>query len=255
MDQVTDISAGVSSSSGEKFKKWASGFSGCDGGDIGTKGNPSIWVSGLEWGGGHDQEALKADIEADMEISPSGYESASANRAYIFNRQTLKLLTAIDGKPVSEYIDWNEEKAPFTQGSKGYFKMNLFPIAFKDTGHQRWLDDFSEVTGFSNKQQYLDWCRSVRFQNIQSWVTKFCPKLILCFGKTYINDFAAALKDGTPNFTKMPILNRELSWTRTSDGVLIAVCPFPVNRYGLNSDVLLQAFGERIRQLMVGAHQ
>ena len=42
------------------FAKWATGFSGCDGGDIGSAQNRSIWYCGIEWGGGHpaDEQAL-----------------------------------------------------------------------------------------------------------------------------------------------------------------------------------------------------
>ncbi|WP_260951748.1 hypothetical protein [Campylobacter sp. RM16187] len=36
----------------EYFKKWALGFSGCDGGDIGSPENPSAWLCGIEWGEG-----------------------------------------------------------------------------------------------------------------------------------------------------------------------------------------------------------
>ncbi len=35
-----------------RFKEWCPGYSGCDGGDIGNEDNPSVWVCGIEWGGG-----------------------------------------------------------------------------------------------------------------------------------------------------------------------------------------------------------
>ena len=45
----------------ENFKKWALGFSGCDGGDIGSAQSPSIWLCGLEWGGGFKPEIYQRD--------------------------------------------------------------------------------------------------------------------------------------------------------------------------------------------------
>lgn len=235
-----------------KFQKWASGFSGCDGGDIGNPQNRSIWVCGIEWGGsGHDPEKLKEIILDPVDSPPLGYEHHSESLAYIFNWQTLKLLTAIQGEPVENYIQISESIRPFIKDSKGFFKMNLFPVAFKDTNHQRWLSDYNAITGFQTKEEYLSWCRQARFSTIRSWVEEFKPKLVICFGKTFSADFKSALVNGNSEFTKETILNRELSWTRTQDDTLVAICPFPVNRYGLNSHALLQAFGERIRALMI----
>lgn len=234
------------------FQKWASGFSGCDGGDIGSPESRSIWVCGIEWGGGHDLASLNENILDEVVSPPLGYEDPSHNLAYIFNRQTMKLITAMQGGQVDDYEKMVVQNRPFVNGCTGYFKMNLFPIAFKDTGHQRWQSDFVGVTGFPNKEEYLAWCRRVRFAQMRNWVSIHKPKVIVCFGKTLINDFSTAFVNGNGKFTKENILNRELSWTRTVDDVLVAVCPFPVNRYGLNSHALLQAFGDRIRKLMAG---
>lgn len=233
-----------------KFQKWVSSFSGCDGGDIGSPESRSTWVCGIEWGGGHDPVSLKENIVESVDSPPYGYENHSENLAYIFNRQTMKLLTAIQGDSVENYIQVSEKIRPFVKDEKGFFKMNLFPVAFKDTNHQRWLSDFIDITGFQSKHEYLTWCRKVRFPIIQSWVEKFKPKLIICFGKTFSIDFESAFINGNSEFKKETILNRELSWSRTQDKTLIVICPFPVNRYGLNSHVLLQAFGERIQTLM-----
>ncbi|MFZ2124498.1 MAG: hypothetical protein WA012_12555 [Rhodoferax sp.] len=235
-----------------EFQKWATGFSGCDGGDIGSPDRRSVWVCGIEWGGGHDQAALKKHIQGEVSAPALGYEEYQENFAYIFNWQTMKLLSAMQGGSAKNYVEMAEKCRPFVKGSKGFFKMNLFPISFKDTGHQRWQDDFVAITGFNNKADYLAWCKRARFSVMRSWVAKFKPKVIVCFGKTFINDFGSAFVNGDTKFIKEPILNRELSWTRTQDGVLVAVCPFPVNRYGLNSDALLQAFGDRIGILMNG---
>ena len=234
-----------------EFQKWASGFSGCDGGDIGSPQSRSIWVSGIEWGGGHDLDSLKKTMVDQVDVPPPGYDEPSHNLAYIFNRQTMKLITAMNGGQVDDYEVMTSQHRPFVKDSTGYFKMNLFPIAFKDTGHQRWQTDFVDLTGFSSKDEYLSWCRHVRFAKMRNWVSTYKPKVIVCFGKTFIKDFTTAFVNGDEKFNRENILNRELTWTRTVDDVLVVICPFPVNGYGLNSNVLLQAFGNKIQNLMM----
>lgn len=234
----------------ERFREWASGFSGCDGGDIGSPESRSIWFCGIEWGGGHSPDHLKKTLLEPVDTPSLGYDDPVLNLEYIFNVQTMKLITAIQGGKVDDYKKTLHDHRPFVKGSTGYFKMNLLPIAFKDTGHQRWQTDFLEITGFPNKVEYLAWCRRVRFPRMRTWVSTYKPKAIVCFGKTWINEFKTAFVNGDYEFSRETILNRELSWARTEDDVLVVVCPFPVNRYGLNSHVLMQAFGSRIRTLI-----
>jgi hypothetical protein len=233
-----------------KFQKWAVGFSGCDGGDIGSSHAPSIWVCGIEWGGGHNADSLTEHIQQQVSTAPLGYEDPAENLAYIFNRKTMQILTAMEGGLVQAYENIARERRPFVKGEKGYFKLNLFPIAFKDTSPQRWQSEFVDITGFPSKEAYLAWCRSARFDAMRSWVSTSKPKTIICFGKTYLKDFSAAFTNGNSEFVTENILGRSLSWSRTVDDVLVVVCPFPVGRYGLNSHVLVQGFGNRIRSLM-----
>ena len=46
-----------------RFAKWATGFSGCDGGDIGSPKSRSIWFCGIEWGWGHPNDVKKLQGE------------------------------------------------------------------------------------------------------------------------------------------------------------------------------------------------
>lgn len=53
------------------FGKWARGFSGCDGGDIGSHEKQSIWYCGIEWGGGWHEKMLEdEDFFVDGTESP-----------------------------------------------------------------------------------------------------------------------------------------------------------------------------------------
>ena len=54
----------------EDFKKWALGFSGCDGGDIGSPQHQSIWLCGLEWGGGFKPEQLADEFKNNVGKPP-----------------------------------------------------------------------------------------------------------------------------------------------------------------------------------------
>ncbi len=67
------------------FSKWATGFSGCDGGDAGDSSNKGIWICGIEWGGGHDANVMKLTkmFEDDVSTPNSGYEDWKHNLGYI----------------------------------------------------------------------------------------------------------------------------------------------------------------------------
>ena len=146
----------------DKFSKWATRFSGCDGGDIGTYNNKSIWFCGIEWGGGHpaDENELSNKIfSANVDFPDDGYSKWNENLLYRFNWQAMKLLSAINGGAIESYKKFAEINQPFTKGGKGYFKMNLYPLAFKSTSHALWGSGFAKATGLANKQEYISWIR------------------------------------------------------------------------------------------------
>lgn len=233
-----------------EFEKWGLGYSGCDGGDIGSQTSPAIWVCGIEWGGGHTPEALATHIEEDVSQPPKGYDDWKENLAYIFNWQVMKILSVINGGSVSGYKDFAERVQPFVKGRDGYFKMNLYPIGFKDTSHARWHDKFSVITGLQTKTDYLDWCSARRFPQIRKWSEQAIPKLILCLGKAYIQDFRSAFQDEGCDFTHEVIDGRDLYWSVNKQGSLVVVVPFMVNRNGLVKNVSIEKFGKRISLLL-----
>ncbi len=232
------------------FEKWGLRYSGCDGGDIGSPANPAIWVCGIEWGGGHTPESLTNHMEEDVNHPPRGYADWKENLAYIFNWQIMKILSVIDGGSTSEYKRFAEHVQPFVDGRRGYFKMNLYPIGFKDTSHAWWHYNFSTITGFQSKADYLGWCSAFRFPQIRKWTAQAAPKLVLCLGKTYIKEFQSAFYDEEADFTHEVIDDRDLFWGVNSQGSVVAVVPFMVNRYGLVRNASIQRFGERISQLL-----
>lgn len=234
----------------KEFSYWASGYSGCDGGDIGNPSSPSVWFCGIEWGGGHNEASLRNSMSRDLETPPRGYDHEKDNLDCIFNRRVMKIIAAMCNIDVNNYKEVALTRKPFVQGSPGFFKMNLFPISFKNTNHKLWQDSFSKLTGFDNKAQYMSWCRQERFPKIQSWLLQYQPLAVICFGLTFSSDFKAAFANNDTIFITEEIDGKLLSWARHSNGSLIIICPFPVNRYGLNSNMLLQKFGNRISELL-----
>lgn len=234
----------------EEFAQWAIGYSGCDGGDPGTPKAPAIWVCGIEWGGGHGPEGLRADMKHDYSTPWPGYETAEYNLAYRFNWRTCKLLSVIEGNTTSEYKDFVRTQKPFVAGETGYFKANLYPIGFPNTDDSHWEDEFSRITGFTTKNDYVSWCRQTRFPAMRAWARSHRPKAIIGFGKTYRNDFwkAFAEPESTPTFENL--LDRQIAWTVNQDGSLVVVAPFPIGPHGLNSDERMASVGERVKSLL-----
>ena len=234
------------------FEKWATTYSGCDGGDIGSLNNRSIWFCGIEWGGGDEAnvEALNTMFSKDMSIPPSGYDDWKNNLSWIFNWQAVKLLAAIDGRQISDYKLFAEEVKPFTVGSGGYFKMNIYPLAFRNTSHAHWASEFSQATGFSNKGAYIEWIKDRRFPVIRSWVEKHTPKVVICTGITYMTDFYSAFSDEGMVVTTDYIDDRQLCYGMNKQGTLVVVIPFMVNRHGLTRNETIQKFGGKIRELL-----
>lgn len=234
----------------ENFAKWATSYSGCDGGDIGSPARPAIWFCGIEWGGGRDAGHLAKEITRDVSQPPPGYPHWEHNLAYRFHQQASKLLAAIAGHPVANTRHFLQQAQPFCQNS-GYFKLNLFPVAFKDTNHARWQADYAAVTGLASKQDYLDWCRQHRLAALRARAAEHRPRLIVCVGKTFVQDFKRAFLDNHEVFMqRKPIAGLELLYKRNAEGALVVVLPFMINRNGLTRNDSIQQFGDQIAQLM-----
>lgn len=231
-----------------EFEKWALGFAGCDGGDIGSPHSPSVWICGIEWGGSWDSARLLKHMGEDVQTPPKGYQSWEENISYIFNWQVMKLLAAMRGNLVSQYKQFAEVEKPFVSDAVGYFKMNLYPIPFRNTSLNNWQhDELKKNTGFSSKNEYIAWNKEKRFPQISTWVKTYLPKLVICLGITYREEFASAFS--VNKWKKETIDEKELHWATNEHGTLVVVVPFMVNRYGLVRNLSIQKFGGRIARL------
>ena len=234
----------------EEVKKWALGWSGCHGGDIGCPQRRSIWVCGIEWGGQyHNTEEIKHEFERKITCPPEGYCSEDGNLASPYDRNVLKIITAMCGNNVKNYKYVNSCIKPFVKEQEGFFKMNLFPIAFRNTNEDQWNKCFEIATGFSTKEKYKDWCRRERFAVIKNLVDICRPKLIICFGKENSEDFKKAFfGDSEIIYCENDEINSNIKLQWYMDNYTIAViCPFPSFWF---KNILLQSIGDRISNVI-----
>lgn len=234
-------------------KNWLLDFSGCDGGTVGSPNNQSIWVCGIEWGGGQTAEELKNYINQTWEGSPNfGYSAEGVLDFYQYNMVVYKLLAVMQNYNIANYKKFVENEMPFLEnGHSSYFKMNLYPIAFKNTDPIFWTNEIADVSGFKTKNDYLKWCKENRFPIMQQWVKKYAPKLLICLGKTYVNEFNLAFADNENDFNRENIGDLVLQWKKNNNGTIIAVLPFPnAQNKGLKSDSDIEEMGKRLKQFI-----
>lgn len=234
----------------EQFKKWALSYAGCDGGDAGSPKNRSIWLCGIEWGGGHTPDDVRKNITEEVRTPPDGYDTWDENLEFHYNRQVMKLFSAMNGRPVSEFRRFAEDMKPFIGGASGYYKLNLYPIAFKTTSHDLWKSGFADVTGFPSKEAYLQWCNEVRLPAISEWVRLHQPSAVICLGKTFRNQFGKAFLIDEGAWKVEALGDRQLAYGRNPVGANIFVIPFVSGPNGLNRNSTIQLFGERITEIM-----
>lgn len=243
------------------FENWAKSYTGCDGGNL----NGAIWLCGIEWGGGDNPAELdfKEEIKnLKTEVPQRTDEDTekilkNSSRKYTYDQNAFKLLTTITtNKRLSEvdYKQYASEHITYTKNSQ-FFKMNLYPISFKDTDEKHWHAGWANKTGFPTKYHYLLWCWKHRFELIKKWVKEGKPKLIICVGKTLFTDYVLAFEGiedvkWHDNLFIEQVGDRELSWLKINGGnTVLAVTPFLTNRFGLNSDKRIEDMGLRIREI------
>lgn len=233
-----------------EIQKWLTDFSGCSGGNIGSKENPSIWLCGIEYGGGWDEEGLRHNIyEEKWENNPQFGHLEFDN--YPYTQILYKLLYALAGSDdLGDYKNYARENEIFMQDSPSpYFKMNLYPIAFNKF-ESEWSLEYTEITGFQDKDDYIRACKEHRFPMMRQWVQIYQPKLIICFGKGLREDFNLAFRDNDDDFSEIKINKLSLFYKVNNNGTIIVVLPFPNTQYGLKSYDDIWAMGVFLRGLL-----
>lgn len=238
-----------------EIKEFLLSFAGCDGGDIGSPERTAIWICGIEWGGTNaNLESVKKYIQSQEWKTIQGANTYEEHLAYPYGKVMAKLLSAIKGGnySVENYIQFAQTHQLFVKNQQnGYFKMNLYPLWFRNTDPTLWDPKLVDLLNFSNKNEYIRWCRRYRFLELNRWMQDYQPKLIICFGTSYEDDFNIAFSDGYKAFNEEIIDSLKLKWKCNENGTIVAVLPFPnVARYGLQKNSHIQAFGDFLRKLL-----
>jgi len=253
----------------QNFIDWACSFSGCDGGSA----SADYWFCGIEWGFGKGkledndsyQKRLKKYYEVDLpeEIQMGNYNpfdeyDMKEHIAYPYGVSLAKLYTAMIGKDVAAFNDVVRE----SNGNE-IFKMNLYPIAFRNTDYRFWQEhNMEETTGFQEKHIFRTWCFLHRFPSISEKLKQMNskPKVIVGTGVSYLDDFFACfagpkgadnirMEKLKPKSEKNSKVDRTFYWSKIHSETMLFVVPFFSGQYGLNSNYLLQEMGNEINKI------
>jgi hypothetical protein len=220
-------------------------FDGCEGDDPGTTESPSIWLFGIEPGRSISDQNNASTVTSRIN---DGYR-IDIQRKWPYNRNAFKLLAAIKGYSVSQYLEFANLYQPFVVGGKGYFKGNLFPYACKKVGD--WPDDAIIETGLKDKSEYQEWCRVNRWPIISKWVDQYRPLVFIGVGNSCRNDFALSVfgREVELNLHEF-MINRNVKriYYKFADGRRLVVIPH-LSR-GLHENASLQYAGEFIADLI-----
>lgn len=235
-----------------RVREFIQSYSGYNGGDIGEPDRRSIWCCGIEWGGSTDVESIARYYHSGEWREISGFEDKNENCTAPYDKVLCKVLCAMAGKSVDDYEQFAWEQRVWHKGVKsGYFKMNLYPLWFKDTDSAHWTPELTSLLGFADKNEYLRYCHKYRFPAINQLMQKHQPKAVLCFGTTYEDEFNLAFSDGYKSFCLEIIDNLPVKWKRNENGIVVAVIPFPnAPRYGLQRNRSMQLIGEFLAKLI-----
>lgn len=250
------------------FERWVASYAGCDGGDL---VNSNIWLVGIEWGYGNYEAKDSKEHEDEIRQYHSGEMLNDINRGagqcdnafrlqdnlkYTFGLNTAKLICAIKGFDISEYSTKIEDF-----GDNEVFKANLYPVALPNHNDEQWQKyQIAKYTGIQTKAEYRQFCETYRFPFFRSELIKYKPKLVLCMGVSYVREFHRCFtaEKNTKNLYNERIFDsaesnstvRNFYWRWINQETLFVVTPFPMNASGLNSENLLQQFGDRINALL-----
>lgn len=223
-----------------EFRNWAvSKFAGCDGGDSLAK----TWVLGFE----HGESGAEGGGQP---LEDDGYP-ISRQRTYRYNRQVFKLLAAIEGGHVADWLSFAEREKPFVKGASGYFKGNLYPYPCSDDA--AWSHAAQSETGFANKARYRAWCRNHRFPVVEQWIARASPDLVIATGITRRHDFLGVVFQ--PEFVRMEEHRVEVPgrlrrfFSASHNGRLLVVLPHLSGSALFAANATLQAAGAQIAAL------
>jgi hypothetical protein len=216
----------------DEFRDLALSFYGCDG------GNPDfpIWTCGLEWGGGLKENEIPPDefSKTDPCTWDSPGESVRAclsGRRMGYNQKLAWFFSFFLGWDIYNYKREAEEQKLFCKSGIG-FKMNAFPISFKNRNSVIWSENIIKQTGLSSFHDYRVWCVENRGKYFTDLLKKHSPKIVLCTG---INSYIEFHDFFRCNKKDVMVDNNIYIAKANGDKTLVFVVPFFGGAHGINS--------------------
>ena len=225
-----------------EFKEMALSYYGCDGGNLSSV----VWTCGLEWGGGYENNQIKIE---DIESLPLGAwdlngESVLDYLRAQYNQKLAWFYCYLLGWDVSKYDEEAVKHKLFCSNGTG-FKMNAFPISFKNRSSVQWPASTMKITGLPSFDVYKEWCIQKRGDFFFDIVKQHNPKLILCTGITYTMDFVRFFKCDLDSYRELD----NVKFAVTNNGKsIVAVSPFFGGASGINSYVKMKALVDIINK-------
>ena len=219
-------------------------YAGMDGG----RPESSIWICGIEYGGGfEDLGSGLAPITAHGSWD-AGFKQMHPDFVYWpYHQKVAKLMVALRA------LRHGARDEPATDGWREYlsrdlyapdgetFKLNLYPLASPSVTARGWAEAYGSIPALRDKPTYHETCRSLRFPFIREIRHRFAPRLILGTGRTYVHRFVEAFgfEGRTPESVTLEAAGARRACTvyRDQTGTLV-VSPFLGGRFGINSDAL-----------------
>lgn len=177
----------------QRFKEYAIGFNGFDG------GNPAagIWFCGIEPGRSTGEDFLSSNdcIQKDQysnEIPYRDQKFRDANPKYQswpYDRIVAQIMNSISRK-YKNGEDYMEKK--LYNNDDNCFKLNLYPLKIRGADASLWRKEYYEYTGFQLKELYWAWCMKNRFPVLQRLMQQHQPRVIVCTGLTWRKHFLLA---------------------------------------------------------------
>jgi hypothetical protein len=228
------------------FAEWATSYSGCDGGALAGK----VWLCGIEYGANNPQpnDPAYSAVNVPCFVGCPHYDRKDFLR-YQYNWKAIKLLAAYYGTDVTDYKSFFQSQNCFGKNSDS-FKLNLYPLGFKNTSAQHWPPWLFDRIGFQNKKEYLDWCSVYRFSAIRTWASKHTPEVVICTGKQYLTEFQKAFGGSGAEVRTTEAAGKLINYFVTNNGkTLVVVVNFLGGRYGLSSDRQITETGRKVAEL------
>ncbi|MFU2048062.1 hypothetical protein [Avibacterium gallinarum] len=233
----------------EQFKQTALSLAGCDG------GNPTseVWFCGLEHG--YDlSETLEEFLQLPHNTAPIyswDHPDCVDDWKYSYNQKICWFLWYFYNLELhnNENMDVlvKRHHILYSEQANGIgFKLNMYPLAFKNRRSINWTENYQKTTGLSSFSEYKNWCVEHRGEYFRNLVKKYMPKLIVCTGITEIHNFVKFFT-GEEYFTYSDNPEMKIGYAQFGE-TLICICPFFGNSSGINSYAKMEILVKDIKK-------